>query len=75
MTPATFSAAVFAERLGSGHSPEWVLTEARAGRIPSRKVGQHRVFTDLDLTDYLEACRQVGPRLARVTRGSRKAAS
>lgn len=76
MTPVTFDAATFAERLGDGHSAAWVLAQANAGVIPSRKVGRSRRFTEQDLADYLDSVREGGdtPRLSRLTRGSRRSA-
>lgn len=73
MTPATFDAAEFAARLDDGHTAAWVLAQANAGVIPSRKVGRSRRFTEQDLTDYLESVREGGssPRLSRLTRGKR----
>jgi len=73
MTPATFDAAEFAARLADGHSPDWVLAQANAGVIPSRKVGRSRRFTEQDLADYLDSVREGGgaPRLSRLTRGKR----
>lgn len=75
MSAATFDAAEFAARLGDGHSAAWVLAQANAGVIPSRKVGRSRRFTDADLADYLDSVREGGdsPRLSRLTRGTRRA--
>ncbi len=75
-TPATFDAAEFAARLADGHTAAWVLAEANAGRIPSRKIGRARRFTEQDLVDYLDSVREGGdsPRLSRLTRGSRRSA-
>ena len=76
MKPATFDAAEFAARLGDGHTAAWVLAQANAGVIPSRKVGRSRRFTEQDLADYLDSVREGGdaPRLSRLTRGARKSA-
>lgn len=41
-----------------GVSEDWLATAARAGDVPSRKVGQKRRFTDQDLLDYLERVRK-----------------
>ena len=41
-----------------GKSEKWVGTEARAGRLPSRKVGRTRRFTAQDIADYLESVRE-----------------
>jgi hypothetical protein len=73
MNPATFDAAEFAARLADGHSAGWVLAQANAGLIPSRKIGRSRRFTEQDLADYLDSVREGGdtPRLSRLTRGKR----
>lgn len=39
-------------------SADFVTKEARKGTIPSRKIGKLRFFTEQDLADYLERCRQ-----------------
>lgn len=41
-----------AERLQ--RSPNWVVTQARRGVIPGRKVGRVWRFTETDLNTYLE---------------------
>lgn len=41
-----------AERLTK--SPQWVTTEARAGRLPGRKVGRTWRFTEADIIAYLD---------------------
>jgi excisionase family DNA binding protein len=41
-----------------GRSPQWLANAARAGTVPSRKVGRVRRFTEDDLTAYLEAVRE-----------------
>lgn len=41
--------------------PEWVAVQARAGRIPSRKIGRARRFTAQDVADYIEFLRQQVP--------------
>ena len=50
--PLTFDAASFAERLGGDHKAAWVLEQARAGVIPSRKVGKHRRIRFEDVMAY-----------------------
>ena len=40
-----------------GKSNDWIGREAAAGRIPSRKIGKTRVFTDDDVAEYLDRVR------------------
>lgn len=43
------------------HRPrKWVAEAARAGRIPGRKTGRKWMFTDEDLTTYLDSVRTGG---------------
>jgi len=39
-------------------TPEWLRKAARQGKVPSRKVGRSRMFTDSDLDEYLDRVRQ-----------------
>lgn len=43
----------FAARIGK--TPDWVVREASAGRIPSRKIGRSRCFTEQDLQAFIDA--------------------
>ena len=48
------------------HRPrKWTADEARAGRIPARKVGRRWMFTEADLTAYLESVRTGGDGIRR----------
>lgn len=58
MTALTLTVTQAAEQLDV--TEQWLRKEAAAGRIPSRKVGRSRRFTEADLTDYLERVRQGG---------------
>lgn len=46
-------------------SVDWLTKAARAGVVPSRKVGQSRRFTPQDLSDYLDSVREGADRFAR----------
>lgn len=61
--------ATFAARIDK--TPDWVTREASAGRIPSRKIGRARRFTEQDLADYLESTRYVAADPLTQTRASR----
>jgi excisionase family DNA binding protein len=66
MTGLTMTVAEAAQKLGV--SRQWLQIEAAAGRVPSRKVGRYRRFTDQDLQDYLDSVRQGADPLARSPR-------
>jgi excisionase family DNA binding protein len=57
MSGLTFTLPEAAAELGV--SEDWLKREASAGRVPSRKIGRSRRFTQQDLDDYLESVRFV----------------
>lgn len=53
-------------------TPQWLIRAARAGVVPSRKVGRYRRFTEADLEAYLDSVREGGdsaPRINVIRRG------
>lgn len=54
MPDALFTVQEVAQQLGK--TVDWVIREASAGRIPSRKIGRDRRFTEGDVQAYIDAC-------------------
>lgn len=51
----------------------WLADAARAGTVASRKVGRKRMFTEADLTEYVDRVRVGGDRMAAASRRRRSA--
>jgi hypothetical protein len=63
MITTTYS---LAEVVAAGNAPSvrWLQREIRARHVSARKIGRHWRMTDQDITDMLEALRNVTPTLA-----------
>ncbi len=56
-------------------SEQWVAAEARAGRIPGRKVGREWRFTEADVTAYIDSLSAASAAPASVRRRRKGAAA
>lgn len=59
MSAGLMNAAQAAAWLGPDITEDWVRRKANAGEMPYRRVGRRLKFTEQDLLDYLESCRQI----------------
>ncbi len=58
-----------------GKSEQWVAAEARAGRIPARKVGREWRWTEADVTAYIDSLSAASAAPASVRRRRKGAAA